>query len=503
MQRRKYQKPLKGEGDTFDIGLRRAITKGSDSQIPLYNRECFLLVVPNSFRLKWAFGLFLLIQSIMKSEAILYVPSDTPEAMTMATRRVAGVPVIVRGVMTLAQAGIRCCTLLIAAAQHEKITRFLKRYNEKELPEITIINYDEPYRVSPNIVHRIYENMSERCLIINANLLFDKELVEIVRSNHRDAKTTLCYEGVHPLPIVMLSPQIWQELEAFTDSLPRSIESCIKYIYENNPRMSAQKPEMVNAFLIKRHRDREVAEKFLTESIRHSTSGPVARHINKRFSLPLSLILSKLWISPNTITALNIIIGLFSGVFVADGHRYDVILLGAALFQIASIVDGCDGEVAKLTFRCSKFGQYIDSISDNLSLGSFMTGLIAGYWRHTHSLVAFTVGAIMIFSTLTTLFWMIRYLKNNTQSASLVTFDKEYLQKLSNQPKGLMTIIQYGKFLLKKDVFSMMFLLFAIVGSLYTCLFITAFGTTVAAIILTCLHLQPMLLTRKDERGAI
>ncbi len=428
-----------------------------------------------------------------KSQATLYVPSDTPEAMMMATDKVAGVPIIVRGVMTLAQAGFTHLTLIIAGTQREKIVNFLARYEDRKLPEIEIVEYDEPYRVSPEVVRRAASSMEGRALIINANLLFEKDLIETVRSvKARADEIVVCREGVHPLPIMEIPRSSWEGLAEFTSVKARSIESCLKHILENAPQAVAQKPAAVNTFLVRRRRDRAVAEKFLTEAIRHSTGGPVAKYINKRFSLPASILLSKMWASPNVITAINIVIGVFSGVFAADGHRYDVILLGAVLFQIASIVDGCDGEVAKLTFRSSKFGQYIDSLSDNLSLGSFMTGLIAGYWRSTHNPTAFYVGAVMIFCTAITLFWMIRFLKRNTQSASLVTFDKEYLQHLSGQPRWLLTFIRYGKYTLKKDVFSFAFLLFAAAGVLYWWLFIAAFGTAVSASILTYLGLRDM-----------
>lgn len=426
-----------------------------------------------------------------KCEAILYVPSDTPEAMTMATKKVAGVPIIVRGMMTLAQARIDGIILLIAEAQREKIERFLGRYEDRRLPEIEIISYDEPYRVSPDIVRRIGAGMDGRCLVINANLLFDKELIQTIRESPlAEGGALLCKEGVHPLPIMDITPAAFKALEAFTEEKPRSIESCLKSLAETKDPQVAQKPPAINTFLVRRHRDRAVAEKFLTEAIRHSTGGPVAKYINKRISLPISLLLAKLWISPHAVTAVNIVIGLFSGVFVADGHRYDIILFGAVLFQIASIVDGCDGEIAKLTFRCGRFGQYIDSLSDNLSLGSFMAGLIAGYWRHTHSHIAFIVGGIMLVSTSITFFWMIRYLKRNTQSASLVTFDREYLQKLTDEPRWLLLCIEYGKYTFKKDVFSFAFLVFAIAGILYWWLFITAFGTTLAAVTLTYLNLE-------------
>lgn len=439
----------------------------------------------------------------MKSTAILYVPSDSPEVMTMATRRVAGVPMILRGVMTLAQAGVEKCTLLIAKTQHPKIERFLGRCREVRLPEIDVVYYDESYGVGPEAVGSVAEKMDERCMFINANLLFEKQLVYAMQGAHiADGEMVLCREGAHTLPIYEISRSSWLTLEAFTSARPRSIESCLRNLIESSSIKHAAKPSETSTFLLTHPRDRAVAEKSLCETIRHRIDGPIAKYINKRISLPVSLLLSKLWISPNTITAVNIIIGVFCGAFVADGHRYHVILFGAFLFQLASIVDGCDGEVAKLTFRCSKFGQYADTLCDNLSLGSFMTGLIAGYWRHTHSYIAYAAGAVMVSTTAITFFWMVRYLKRNTDSASLVTFDKQYLQKLTGQPRWLLALIKYGKYTLKKDVFSFMFLCFAIAGELYLLLFLTAIGTTVAACVLTYLGVRDILALSRGKECA-
>ncbi len=429
----------------------------------------------------------------MKSRALLYVPSDTPEAMSAATLKVAGVPLIVRGVMTLQLAGIEHCTLLVAAPQREKIERFLDRYRERTLPEIDIVEYEEPYRVSPSLIARISASVEERLLLVNANLIFDKELIAAIRALPvAPGRVLLAKDGAHRIPAMDASREAMLALTAFTAGRPCSIESCLNRLAEQAQERTAALPAGSNLFLLRSHRQRYVAEKSLAEAIRHSTPGPVAKHLNKRISLPISMVLCKLWVSPHTITVFNILIGLFSGVFVADGHSYWHILFGALLFQAASIIDGCDGEVAKLTFRCSKFGQYIDSLSDNLSLGSFITGLIAGYWRSTHSYVAFAVGAVLLVNLGITFFWMIRYLSQHTQSASLATFDKDYLSKLSRGPRWLLLFIRYGKYTLKKDVFSFLFLLFAIAGVLYWWLFITAFGVTLSALTLTYLNLRQM-----------
>jgi len=419
----------------------------------------------------------------------------------MATRKVAGVPLIIRTVMTMAQAGIKKCTLLIVESQRERMEDFLAHYRKDRLPQIEMIGYDEPYRVSPNIIRAIDERIADEFILINANLLFETKLIDVIRGMESgDEKILLCQAGVHPLPIYGITKSAWGKLLDFTTERPRSIQSCITKLLESTPSNIAHKPPEISTFLISHLKERIVAEKFLAENIRHATGGPIARFINKRISLPISLILSKMWISPNAITAVNIVIGLFSGVFVADGHRYSIILLGAVLFQIASIVDGCDGEVAKLTFRTSKFGQYIDTLSDNLSLCSFLIGLMAGYWRQTHSPIAFYVGGLMFLTTGITLFWMIRYLKQNTKSASLVTFDTEYLQKLKDQPRFLFLLIKYGKYLLKKDVFSFMFLCFALLGVLYWCLFATTIGTTFGAVILTYLGLQSIWVKSKAKQ---
>jgi phosphatidylglycerophosphate synthase len=433
----------------------------------------------------------------MKSSALIYVPSDTPEAMALATVKVAGVPLIVRGFMTLADAGVESVTLLIAASQREKISDFLERFNRRKLPRVEIVSYDEPYRVSPALVKHIASLSADRFMLLNANLLFDKSLVGRIRAIPLQAgEIVKCAEGVHERPAFDVSLGLWKRLEAFTGAEPRSIESCLRFLCESARPLTANIPAETNTFLLRSIRDRAVAEKSLAEAIRHSMAAPVAKHINKRISLPISLFLCKLWVSPNSITAVNILIGLFAGVFAADGHSYWMILLGATLFQIASIVDGCDGEVAKLTFRCSKFGQYADTLSDNLSLGSFLVGIMAGYWRSTHSPAAFFVGAIMIVNTIITIFWIAHYLKKNTQSASLATFDTAYLSKLSGQPRWLLTFIRFGKYTLKKDVYTFSFLVFAIFGVLYWWLFITAFGVTVSALILTYLNAQTWLRAR-------
>lgn len=250
-------------------------------------------------------------------------------------------------------------------------------------------------------------------------------------------------------------------------------------------------PAPYYSILLEAPSDIKDAERVLTEKIRLSTPGPVARYFNKKISLPISLQLAKWHIHPNWITLVNMFLGITSGFVVAKG-TFESFVLGAFLFQMVSIFDGCDGELAKLTFTNSKFGQYFDTISDNLALVSFFAGLFVAFSKtHPHS---FTYTLVSLFSAaLVLLFWqMIAFLKKNTHSASLATFNKEYLAKLprdGNSPL-LLKSIQIGKTLMSKDCFSLFFFLSALLGLLEMWVFAATGGLWIANGVLIYLKLR-------------
>jgi phosphatidylglycerophosphate synthase len=48
------------------------------------------------------------------------------------------------------------------------------------------------------------------------------------------------------------------------------------------------------------------------------------------------------------------------------------------LFQAQSVLDGCDGELSRLTFRGSRAGEWLDTVGDDLTNYSFFTGAALG-----------------------------------------------------------------------------------------------------------------------------
>ena len=165
---------------------------------------------------------------------------------------------------------------------------------------------------------------------------------------------------------------------------------------------------------------RKEAARRLGESLRKPTDGPVSRMLNRRISIPISRVLSRLHVSPNQISAFNLVIGLITGVLFASSEHV-MIAIGGILFQFGSIVDGCDGEVARLTYRQSDYGQWVDTVTDNISYVAFLIGLIVGQFRRVPSMSTAILGVIAVASILTAL--LIMYQRINAMGkGSLLDF---------------------------------------------------------------------------------
>ena len=58
-------------------------------------------------------------------------------------------------------------------------------------------------------------------------------------------------------------------------------------------------------------------------------------------------------------------------------------LIGSLLFVICVIVDGVDGEVARLRLKESTFGHYLDIVTDNIVHAAIFAGIAFGLYHDT------------------------------------------------------------------------------------------------------------------------
>jgi len=122
---------------------------------------------------------------------------------------------------------------------------------------------------------------------------------------------------------------------------------------------------------------RKILPLLLRRSLIKPGDGPVSRYINRQIStrLSVSLFLRGIYISPNLISLLAFSLMGLAAVLIYRGF----LLPAALLIQLSSIIDGMDGEVARLFGTASKFGglldAFLDRYSDLLIVAAMGTGI--------------------------------------------------------------------------------------------------------------------------------
>ena len=227
------------------------------------------------------------------------------------------------------------------------------------------------------------------------------------------------------------------------------------------------------------------AEKKLLNSVRKPTDGIVSRHLNRHISLFISRYLLKVNTPANLITLMNLGIGLLSAYFIAQGG-YFYSLIGALLFQFASITDGCDGEVAKLTFRASRYGEWFDTVCDNLTYVAFLALLPVGLYRYHQDFMYIILGLVTFIASVAFVLMMVQYIGKIKSGGSMVKIVKDMEAEAEFDTKSLTRslnfVIYKMAFMMRRDFFAFFFLVLCLVGFSFVIQWLAASVLTFASI---------------------
>ena len=118
--------------------------------------------------------------------------------------------------------------------------------------------------------------------------------------------------------------------------------------------------------------------------VKTGEDGFVAELLNRRLSVPISKWLlswrALAFLTPNVLSMLSFLIVVVGAVLLGL-KDYAAWLSGGILVQFGSILDGCDGEVARLTFRASRFGGWFDTLLDRYADAAVTAGVTYAFWR--------------------------------------------------------------------------------------------------------------------------
>jgi phosphatidylglycerophosphate synthase len=229
------------------------------------------------------------------------------------------------------------------------------------------------------------------------------------------------------------------------------------------------------------------ATEALWQSCRKPVDGVVSRNLNRHVSLALSRRLVDTRVTPNQVSAVCIALGLLSGVLAAQGG-YAFLLAGAALFKLNSILDGVDGELARVRWQYSRVGELLDSAGDNVANFSFFGGVTVAAMRAGQDGLA---AAGFTGLSLWALYLLFLYARLSGSGRGDVMLVRTSLDELRSPL--VLGALALGRKVLRRDSFVMVSFLAAVLGyAPYLLLMVLAGGSTVFA--LAVLHFAARLL---------
>jgi len=226
-------------------------------------------------------------------------------------------------------------------------------------------------------------------------------------------------------------------------------------------------------------------ENTLLAGLVKDTEGIMSRLVNRRISLAVTRRLMDRDVTPNRMTWVSMGIGLFGALFfLLPGQGAQV--TGASLFLLHSILDGCDGELARLKFLESRAGGIFDYWSDNIVHVAVFACIGIGRAMHGGDAWAGLLSLFAVAGTLVSA-WLVfsHTMRGRGEGGPLYT-------SVSTET-GKSMLVRVADLLSRRD-FIYLVLLLALFGKVYWFLVMAAVGAPVYAVVL-------LAIISKDRRG--
>jgi phosphatidylglycerophosphate synthase len=207
---------------------------------------------------------------------------------------------------------------------------------------------------------------------------------------------------------------------------------------------------------------RVLAERKLDSWLVKPTDGIYAR-MNRRISIPISRRIIPFSITPNMVSLFTLGVSFAAGVFLALGGYWNM-LTGAVLSWFSSVLDGCDGEVARLKLQESAFGCWLETICDNLYYLFILGGMTIGLVRSSGNRSYLVWGGLFLFGA------MMSFLMTGLQRHQMTNGRPErYLQEWhkkadSRSSNPLLYLGRHTEFIIRRCFLPYVILFFALFG---------------------------------------
>lgn len=207
-----------------------------------------------------------------------------------------------------------------------------------------------------------------------------------------------------------------------------------------------------------------MAEQELVRNSGKKSDGIYSR-FNRRLCWPSVRWLSHWRISPNAVSFIGLLFCILSALFFSRGH-WESYVVGSLLFFLAGLCDEMDGMLARITFKESPFGCWLESFTDYAGYLLVFSGMTAGLYREKGG-VWLLLGVLFVFGCVISMIVAVKQRKIATSPDRPQEFLANYYHHLEADSKNWISRrARQVQFLMKKSAIMHHIILFSVLGLL-------------------------------------
>ena len=368
--------------------------------------------------------------------AVLVIPGARNDAgfeSRWYAAEVAGLPLLVRTLFLLQSRHILRVHILASESELPELTVLLSRWKtDRRLPRVET---QAPEGPDTGALPPLY-------LLIDGARVIHPMLIDFAREQR--TRAALATEEGGPAGIGVLSGEERPSLSTL----------CVL------PQILA--PKGLFSRPARNRTERHDVEGLVFRSLRRETDGWVASRLNRPVSLFLSRRLIRIPLHPNGFTLVTFLVGLGSGALAARGSPLSMAAAGV-LYQLASVLDGVDGEVARAKFLTSRAGGWLDTICDEATNLAFLIGVIIGIRRMHYPGILLSLGTAALALYILTLLLLYGQLVFRLRSSSLLAFQEE-IGRPEFRGRKMARFVLFLQPLIKRDLYAFLFMVLCLAG---------------------------------------
>lgn len=327
---------------------------------------------------------------------IVLAHSYTDGDFACRSPQVGALPVLLRAIVGAQKAAASRIVVVTDALRGPTLKRQLKRTGR--LPDfvewLQLSPGEAPF---PALMAHVVPGPEERLVLIAGDRTYNPSLHRLAAEWNGDADGMALATRDDLVGIYVLTRETAIDFAVHGPEYADSLEDLDAWLASSGrvERISVEEDKWQR---VATNEERLAAELKLDRWLIKPTDGFFAQ-MNRRVSIPISRQLIRFPITPNMVSLFTLGVSFLSGLFFARGG-YANMLIGALLGLAASILDGCDGEVARLKLQDSAFGCWLETVCDYLYYLFMFAGMTIGLLRTSGTRLYLVLGGLLVFGAL-------------------------------------------------------------------------------------------------------